>query len=379
MKVVQIITGLSTGGAETMLLKLLARLHGGDMECHVISLTDKGEIGPRIEALGVPVEALGMRRGSLDLRAVWRLTRRLRELQPDVVHTWMYHADLIGGISARLAGIRRLSWCIRNSDLDPAKSKPATRAVVKLNALLSGVLPARIVCCAESALQVHAQAGYDRERMCVIPNGFDVSRFAPSAADRASVRQELGLAEGTPLVGLMARYDPQKNHAGFLMAAARVLERHPDVHFVLAGQSVDPSNHEMNERARQLGISAHLHLLGRREDMPRLVASLDVLASASSYGEAFPNVLGEAMASGVPCAVTDVGDSASIVGSCGRVVKANDMEGLAAAIASLLELAPQEHAELGHRARQRVVDHFEIGRVAQQYAALYRQLAARNE
>lgn len=379
MKVVQIITGLSTGGAETMLLKLLSQLRGSDMKCHVVSLTDKGEIGPRIEALGVPVEALGMRRGGLDIGACWRLSRRLRELRPDVVHTWMYHADLIGGVAARLTGIRALSWCIRNSDLDPAKSKASTRAVVKLNALLSGMLPARIVCCAESALEVHARIGYARQRMCVIPNGFDVSRFTPSQAARESVRQELGLAEATPLVGLMARYDPQKNHVGFLAAAARVLESRPDTHFVLAGQSVDSSNRELAERVQQLGIGSSLHLLGRREDMPRLVASLDVLASASSYGEAFPNVLGEAMASGVPCAVTDVGDSASIVGDCGREVRANDMDGLAEAIEALLALPPQARADLGHRARQRVVDHFEIGRVAQQYAALYRQLAGRNE
>ncbi len=372
MNLTLIITNLATGGAEMMLHKLLQNIDRSRFQPTVISMMGKGEIGPRIEALGIPVYTLGMRRGIPNPWVAVRLARLLRRLQPDVVHTWMYHADLLGGLAARLAGCHRVVWCLRNSNLSRTENNRSTLAVVKLCAALSGRVPRVIVSCSVRARQVHAAVGYVDEKIHVIPNGFDLDRFVPDAAARASVRAELGLPHDAPLVGVVARYDPQKNHLGLVQAATQVLAQWPQVHFVLAGKDVDGGNAELQAAiATHPGLAAHMHLLGRRDDVPRLMAAFDVLALSSSHGEAFPNVLGEAMACGVPCVVTDVGDSAEIVGRTGRVVAVGDMAGLARELVALLNLPADERAALGQQARQRVQENYEIGHVTRMYEAMY--------
>lgn len=368
-----IITGLSTGGAEHMLLRLLQSLDRDRFQPVVISLTTRGEIGARIEALGIKVQALGMLPSVFHLFKFLQMVRLLRQSQPDVVHTWMYHADLLGGLAARLAGIRGVAWCIRHSNLDPAQNKRSTLWVMKACSVLSGWLPRKILVCSERARSIHVAAGYRADKMVLIPNGFDLERFCPDPAARGAVRAELGLAPDTPLVGLIARTDPQKNHTGFLEAAARVLAALPQVHFVLAGTGIDTLNQSLMASIDRLGLRSHCHLLGRRDDMPRLMAALDVLAS-SSFGEAFPNVLGEAMACGVPCVVTDVGDSAEIVGETGRVVASGDMVGLADHLVELLQWPAGQRAQLGERARERVQLRYAIVDIARRYEAFYQQL-----
>lgn len=372
MKVAFIITGLATGGAEMMLHKLLQNIDRSRFEPTVISLMNKGEIGPRIEALGIPVYALGMRRGLPNPLMVLRLARLLRQLQPSLVHTWMYHADLLGGLAARLAGCRRVIWGIRHSNLSKTENKRSTLAVVGLCAWLSGWLPVQVLSCSQRAKEVHAAVGYVDEKIHVIPNGFDLARFAPDATARASLCAELGLPPDVPLVGVVARFDAQKNHIGFVQAAAKV----PLVHFVLAGTGVDNRNAALQAAiSAHPGLQARMHLLGRRDDVPRLMAALDVLASPS-HGEAFPNVLGEAMACGVPCVVTDAGDSGEIVGRTGRVVAVGDMVAMAQQLLEVLHLPAADRAALGRQARARVQAEYEIGHVAGLYQAFYERVAA---
>lgn len=369
-----IITGLSTGGAETMLYKLLQNLDRGRFSPTVISLTTKGEIGPRIEALGIPVHALGMSSGLPSPFKFFRLKQLLRQLKPDVVHTWMYHADLLGGLAARLAGCDRVIWCIRHSNLSKAENKRTTLLVAKACAALSYRVPVQILTCSRRAADIHAAVGYAAEKIHVIPNGFDLKNFSPDISARASVRAELGLEINAPLVGLFARFNSQKNHIGFIEAAARVHALLPEVQFVLAGTGVDAANFALNNTISSMGLQANIHLLGRRDDVSRLMASLDVLVSSSSHGEAFPNVLGEAMACGVPCVVTDVGDSAEIVGNTGRVVPAGDMAGLADGLVALLRLPDDEKRALGEQARARVAANYEIGHVTRLYEAFYERV-----
>lgn len=373
IRVLFISTGLGVGGAESMLRNLLSKLDRSRFAPHVVSLTGSGEIGRRIAAIGVPVLDLDLRHRPV--RDFIQLVRHVRRLQPDVVQTWMYHADLLGGLAARCAGVRAIAWGIRNSTLDRDQTKLSTRLVTRLNGLLSRWLPTGILSCAEAGRNVHVALGYAAEKMAVIPNGFDLSRFRPDAAARTSVRDELRLLADTPLVGIVGRFDPQKNHTGFLEAAGLLRNVRSDVHYVLVGNGLDARNDELAAAARRAEVFDAVHWLGRRDDMPRLMASLDVLASSSSFGEAFPNVLGEAMACGVPCAVTDVGDSAAIVADTGRVVPSGDMPALAAAIDDLLSLEASERASLGRRARLRVEEHFEIGHVVRCYEDYYGRLA----
>ena len=375
MKVVHVITGTSLGGAEIMLDTLLRALSPA-CHCTVVSLMPLGTVGERIRARGIPIESLDMDPGRPNPAVLLRLVRHLRRLRPDVVHTWMYHADLLGGVAARLAGTGKVAWAIHNSTLSRRHVKARTRAVVRACAWLSRRVPHRILCCSEVAQRLHVDWGYPSDRIEIVPNGFDVSRFRPDAQARAAVRAELGVSAQAPLVGLIARYDPQKNHAGFLQAAAAVRRRHPEARFLLAGTRVDAGNAALLDQVGAHGLQQAVHLLGPRDDVPRLMASLDLLVSASGYGEAFPIVLGEAMASGVPCVATDVGDCASIVADTGAIAPVDDPAALAAAIADLLEEGPEALARRGRHARERIVRHFAIERVAAQYESFYRTLAS---
>lgn len=358
-----------------MLLKLLERIDRGRFSPVVISLMSIGEIGPRIERLDVKVYALGMSRGTPSPLVVLRLMKLLRSLQPDVLHTWMYHADLLGGLAARIVGFKKIIWCIRHSDLSRSKNKLTTLWVVRVCAVLSSWVPAQIISCSHRAKEIHSDIGYAAGKLHVIPNGFDLFRFVPDESARSSVRGELGLPPDAPLVGLVARFNPQKNHFGFIEAAALVRAQLPEVQFLLAGTGVDTSNHELVRAISAAELGSSVHLLGRRDDVPRLMASLDVLVS-SSDGEGFPNVLGEAMACGVPCVVTDVGDSAEIVGDTGRVVEPGDMIGLANGLIELLQMPQTQREALRARARARISSQYEIGAITRMYESFYEEVAS---
>lgn len=374
LRITHIITGLSTGGAETMLYKLLAGLRDAASGWQVISLSGIGAVGERIQELGVRVEALGMKPGRPDGAALLRLARRLRAARPHAVQTWMYHADLVGGLAARLASIP-VVWGIRNSTLDARYSKRSTIWTVKLCARLSGWLPARIISCSEVARQVHIGLGYTAHQISVIPNGFDTRLFRPDASAGAALRAGLGLPPETYLIGLVARFDPQKDHPSFIQAAARLHTHLPEAHFILAGDGITWQNNELSGWIENAGLRNCFHLLGRREDMPRLTAALDIASSSSAYGEAFSNALGEAMACGVPCVATDVGDARLIIGESGRVVPPRDPQKLAGAWLEVLRLPPGERLALGLAARRRVEEHFSLEQVAQEYLRLYQTVA----
>ena len=385
MKLCMIISGLSTGGAEMMLLNLLKHIDRGRFSPRVFSLTTKGEIAPRIKALGIPVEALGMRTDRPNLAKFLRLVRRLRELKPDVVHTWMYHADVLGGPAARLAGVRALCWGLhsgsthllqqhKNNDSDiPIRLKRSTQWMVNVSAVLSSRIPKKILSCAQSTANAHERYGYDGKKIVVIPNGFDTLRFVPDLDAYSTVRWELGLPEDTPIVGMIARFHPHKNHVGFLEVASRIRRSRPDTHFLLAGAGVDADNAELQRKIQTLGLAGNTHLLGNRTDVPRLMAALDVLL-VPSVSEAFPLVIGEAMACGTPCVVTDVGDSAEMVGEAGRVAKQGDIEGLARGVLDILSLSGEERQELGEKARKRIRAKYSIKSIARRHEELYESL-----
>lgn len=382
IKVTHIITGLAPQGAETMLYRLTAHMDRSHFTNEVISLTNWHESWPdwqptrtRLEASGVRMRALSMRRGVLSPSQLLRLVWWLRESQPQVVQTWMYHANLIGGIAARLAGHLPVVWGIHHTNLEPGHNKRHTIWTAQLCARLSRAIPKGIVCCSETARQVHARLGYARRKMVVIPNGFDLSRFRPHAQARASFRQELGIPEEAPLIGVAARFHPLKGHRNFIEAAARLHAVFPDVHFVLCGRDVDRENAQLMGWIHQAGLGDVCHLLGVREDMPRFFAAIDI-ATSPSVSEAFPNAIGEAMACGTPCVVTNVGDSAALVGDTGRVIPASNPSALAEAWRDLLTSGPAVREQLGALARTRVEKHFSLGSVVERYQETYRQILA---
>jgi glycosyltransferase involved in cell wall biosynthesis len=374
IKVLHIATGLKMGGAETSLANLMAFTDRAEFEPRVLALSDDQPVGDRIRALGVPVDTLGMRAGRIVPTDFVRLTRYLRQAKPDLIQTWMYHADLLGSLAAPLAGDPPVVWGLHLTVNDMQSVKRGTRLVIRLNALLSHWSPARIVCCAENTLRSHADIGYAAAKMLVIPNGFDLAKFQPDDSARVSVRAELGLWPETKLVGMAARFHPQKDHANFVAAANHLHEKMPDTHFVLWGKDVNWENADLAGWIDTVRLRDQTHLLDLRLDAPRLTAALDVAALSSARGEAFPMVIGEAMACAVPCAVTDVGDAKSMVAETGRTVPPGDAAALAHAWQELLSMPDEERSRLGRRARQRVMDLYDIRKTSGQYAQLYKDI-----
>jgi len=372
--ILHVITGLHVGGAEVMLYNLLSSMDRNRFAPEVISLLEPGPVGRKIEALGIRVRSLGMTRGMPRPSHVLRLARWLKADSPDLVQTWMYHANLIGGLAAKCAGNVPVIWGIHHSTLD-STAKARTIGIAKVSALLSRWLPARIVYCSEASRAAHSQLGYHSDKAVVIPNGFDLTTFRPDPLARTSLCRELALPDHTPLVGLVARFHPLKDHRTFLQAAAYLHADLPDVRFVLCGVGVDWQNPELSQWVRQAGLEGACYLLGPREDMPRVTAALDV-ASSSSIGEAFPLVIGEAMSCGVPCIVTDVGDSAAIVGDTGIVVPPRDAHALAEGWRHMLELPAEQRAHLGMLARQRITERYSLAHVVSEYECLYQAVLA---
>ncbi|MDQ2799111.1 MAG: glycosyltransferase [Armatimonadota bacterium] len=372
MKVLHLITGLGTGGAEMMLYKVLSHMDPETFQNQVVSMTDCGQIGQRIEALNIPVTALGMSPGVPSPQAILKLVGHIRRTRPDVVQTWMYHSDLLGGLAGRLAGGVPVLWNIRNSGLEPNLTKQSTLRVAGLCMRLSRKLPTRIVCCSERAARFHADFGYPEEKMVVIPNGFTLDAFQPDPSARPKVRRELGLPEETPLIGKMARFDPTKDHSNFIQAAGLLHKINPNVHFLLCGKGMSEDNSVITDEIEAVGITDNCHLLGLRKDVAALTAALDI-ATSSSAGEGFSNAMGEAMACAIPCAVTDVGDSAMLVGDTGRIVPRRDSEALANAWREMLDMSEEDRRRLGALARQRVETHFDIKEIALNYQKLYQE------
>lgn len=369
---VHIITGLTTGGAEMMLYQMLSKVDRERFNPVVISLMDRGALGDRIEALGIPVYTIGIKQGMPPTPlAMWRLLRIVRQLKPDLIQSWMYHGNLAAQFASFFYGDKiPVFWSIHSTLYTLDFEKTMTKSVINLGAKVSQFAK-QIIYVSQISKSQHEALGYYQENGCVIPNGVDHSRYIPSEEARLSVRHELGLSEKSFLIGLICRYHPMKDHANFLKAAALLLKEYPDIHFILVGTKVNRENQVLTQLIESLRIANQTHLLGERKDIPRLTAALDIASSSSAYGEAFSLAVAEAMACGLPCAVTDVGDSGWIVSNTGRVVPPRDSMALANAWKDLIDQGSENREALGKAARIRIIENFTLDAVVAQYEALY--------
>lgn len=366
VSVAHVITGLQVGGAEGFLARLLPRLEGSGVRSSVYSLTDDGPNGALLGSAGIPVTALGFGPTPSGLMALPRLRRALRADQPDVVMTWLPDSDLLGGAVARSCGIP-VVWNVRQSagsDAAPLRH----RLVERLNAKLSHRVPTRIVAVSPAARSSHVAIGYPASRLSLLPNGFDTDHFAPNDADRTRVRDELGVTQDQMVIGHVARLDPVKDHPTLLRAFVEVLKERPTAVLVMAGDGTDSA--EMAEMVSSFGVAASVRRLGRRTDVAALNNAFDVAVS-SSLDEGMSNVLGEAMACGVPCVATDVGNAAEMIGDTGMVVAIRDAKGLAGGILRSLALRVLPPADT----RQRISSCYSLDVSVREYAVILNSVA----
>jgi glycosyltransferase involved in cell wall biosynthesis len=305
-----------------------------------------------------------------------KLARLVRGFGANVIHGWMYHANVMATIASLLVPGVPVACSIHSGALDTQTDKWTTIGLAKIDALLSR-LSARVLSCSEAGARFHVKFGYPAGRIEVIQNGFDLEAFKPNPSARGSLRDELGLHPETLLVGMVGRFATVKNHRGFLQSARLLLDRASNQeapHFVLCGPGVDHGNATLVAWISEFNLDSHLHILGPRNDLPRVFGGLDIVTSCSIW-EAFPLVVGEAMACGVPCVVSNVGDSALLVGDTGRVVPAGNPSYMADTWRQLLLLEPEKRRALGERARNRIKERFSLSIMVRRYEALYQELA----
>ena len=373
MKILHIITGLDTGGAELMLKRLIqTSLNNAEFEHSVVSLTGVGKVGIALQQLGIPVVALEMRSMFSSLWVIGALARMIKRNKPDIVQTWMYHADLLGGIAARWAGVDRVIWGIRRTKLLADDSK-TTRVVRCLCAKFSRKIPAIIVCAADAARQSHIAVGYQASRMVVIHNGFNGAVISPTLDRRLAFRAQLGFGDEHIVIGSLGRFKPAKDHANFILAAALVGKRLPSVRFLLIGKGIDVMNADLKRQLDATRMAERFVLLSERSDVHNCYAAMDIFCLHSKT-EGFPNVVGEAMALGLSCVVTDVGDAAKLVGTTGLVVPPNHASKLADALEQLVNQPANVRHEMGLAASYRIAEQYSIEHAATEFNALYRSL-----
>jgi glycosyltransferase involved in cell wall biosynthesis len=374
IKLVFVITALGTGGAEMMLYKLLTRINRDRYSPTVISLIDGGVFIGRFYDLDIPVKTLGMKPGVYNPIILLKLRQMLREIQPDIIQGWMYHANLAAQLSNFLAlGKASVFWSIHHSVDSLKAEKLPLAATIKLTALLSSKVE-KVIFSAEKGQKQHIQLGYDPTNGAAIGDNFDLAKYKPASNPQFNLRSSLGLPEDSILIGSVARYHPMKDHANLIEGAAILIANDPKVHFVLVGPNVDQQNPALSAQIAKLGIADQVHLLGERQDIPDVMTSFDIFTTSSAYGESFPNVLGEAMSCQIPCVATDIGDSRTVIGDTGVVVPPKDPQALADAWQKLIILGQEKRQDLGKQARQRIQDNFNLdgdNSFVRQYESLY--------
>ena len=373
MKTLHIIIGLDNGGAEAVLFQLTRKTQP-DISHFVVSFLDEGIYGKRLRDMGIPVETLNLSRKK-NITQFYKLVQIIKRIDPDIVQTWMYHADLLGGFAAKVAGRYPVVWGMHHSNLDKKNNKLLTRIIAKLSAMSSGFIPYSIISCSQKAAQIHQNLGYKRNKFQIIPNGYDLSLFHPDPNARRLLRETWEITESDFLIGLIGRWNAQKDHHNLIQAISLLKKMNFLSKCVFAGPDMCPENSELLGLIEKYDLNDQIMLLGPRNDIPDIMNALDLHVLPSAFGEAFPNVVSEAMASGTPCVVTDVGDAAYIVGDTGWVVPPKDPVKLANAIENAsIKIKESGRATLGVSCRERIQNNFSLEKMADAYVTVWKQV-----
>ena len=316
MRIVHIITGLGDGGAEHTLFKICK--YDSKNQHVVISLKDTGKYYSLLKKINIEVHSLNFKFYSLFKFII--LIRFLKYLKPDIVQTWLVHGDFLGGVAARLAGIRNILWNIRYSSIEFGKAKFTTIVIIKILSILSHFVPKIIISVSKNANKLYAKIGYNKKKLFFIPNGYDLSDLKIDKTKKKIFNEKNKIKKNVILIGNVARYDPQKDHFNLLEALSLVRSKKINFFCVLVGHNITKNNTKLVSKIKKLRLSRFVKLLGQVDDISEVMNGIDINILSSSYGEGFPNVLAEAMACGTPCITTNVGDSAFLVGNTGWVV-----------------------------------------------------------
>lgn len=352
---------LDQGGAERQLVTLAKELKNRRHDVQVVLFYSGGAYDSELADAGVPVHFV-WKRGRWDVIGfLVRLVRILRRLQPAAVYSFLDAPNILSAMLYPAMGSPRLIWSIRAAGMEMRHYDWLIRLISRLEAGLSWTADV-IVANSYAGSAWAVSRGFPAARMAVVENGIDTERFRFDRNGRELFRREWKVGADETAIGLVARFDPMKDHETFLRAAATLAKDHGGLRFVCVGGGPGDYVRRMRQLSEFLGLDRLITWAGPQSDMPAVYSALDIASSSSSFGEGFSNAIAEAMACGVPCVVTDVGDSARIVGTLGEVVPPRDPDAFAAALGEMIRRLEKE-ADLGRRARERIIAEFSLERM----------------
>ena len=361
--VTHIITGLESGGAERFLFNFLTTNLKGKIKNNVISLMSEGYYGPLFKKKKIPLKCLNMKRGEINFQSLKNLKKILENQKPDIIQGWMYHGNVAAMIGAFMLKKKpKLSWNIRLSLEAFSQMKFNTRLAIKLGAIFSKK-PDAIIYNSLRSLSQHHKIGFSMNNDFYIPNGFDINKWHPSNKMKSRIRNLLKISKKTKVIGYVGRGEDQKDLPNLFKAFDIVKKKNLDIILVAVGKNL-----------KKYAIDTdRIIFLGLRSDVQNLMKSFDIFC-LSSKAEGFPNVIGEAMLSGLPCITTDVGDAKEIVGNTGWVIPANNPLLLANCIDKVIKIKPEKLKKYSKYARQKIISKYDINHIKNEYISLYHSL-----
>ncbi len=370
MKILFLIRSLDFGGAERQLVALAKGLHYRGQSVSLAVFYGGGNLQSELAEAKVPIGLL-KKRGRWDVVPfLWRLIQLTRREQPVILHSYLTVANLVATLIKPLFRSVRLVWGVRATNVDLHQYDWLARLAFRAECWFS-CFADLIIVNSHAGRDYHVEHGFPDKKMVVVPNGIDTDRFKPDEKARTRVRKEWGIADNENLIGLVGRIDPMKDHRTFLQAASRLAGQAEDVRFVCVGGGQEPYKSQVYDFSRSLGLGDRLIWAGARNDMPAVYNAMDLVTSSSVFGEGMPNAIGEAMACGVPGVVTDVGDSARMVGDTGVVVPPGSPAEIVRGWQTMLEILKEHGGAVGEKARARIVAEFGLDLLVERtYAAL---------
>lgn len=366
VKILHIITGLKVGGAENALHRLIVNSPDG-YEHEVLSLTTGGEMHSIFSNSNIEVITIDFKNSFVS--SMISLVKVIKSKNPDVVQTWLYHSNLIGGVAARLSGIKNIIWGLRGTAI-PQSIISIHNIIINLGALLSYFIPTYIVCNAQSVKNYHIRKKYCNKKIEIIENGFILHKDEPL---KESMFAEIKANKDSLLIGSVGRYDKLKDYPNMINALSIIMKEFSNVHFILVGRGLDNLNIElMNLISNSLDIS-RVHLLGEKNNISICLSELDIFC-LSSRNEGFPNVLAEAMLMKIPCVSTNAGDAASLISDIGILVPVEDHMKLALGLKYMIEMSEKERRKIGEKSHSHIRSNFSIENNISKFCKLYMKL-----
>ncbi len=373
MKIVHVISGLNDGGAEGVLFRLIKSTKS-EFKHEVICFLDEGKYGRILESNNIKVTYLRMSRSSLNFFKILRIYSILKFTSPDVVQTWMYHSDLIGGIFAKVLGVKKIFWNIRSSSYKFGKTKFKTILLIYVCGFFSWFVPSKVIINSKKAINIHRKYIY-KNNFTLIYNGIDPSIFKKNDNNRNGIRKKLVISESTFLIGCIARFDPQKDHLNLLKAIHLFKAINSNFRLLLIGKGITKLDHICNRFIKKHELIGNLILLENQPNIFEYYNSLDLFILPSLYGEGFPNVLGEAMSSEIPCISTNIGDSEFIIPDKNFIIAKNNPNKLYEKIVKIYNLYKnnkKEYEKIQFNNRKKIINNFNIDQMVDQYSLLWR-------